>query len=187
LDFDHDAAGNITGLTSSATASQRGFGLDALHRVTSMTDAAPTPTLLEGFTYDATGNRTSHTEGAATTAYGYPTDSHRLIDVGGTARSYDNVGNTLQRGPAPHDQFTYGDNNRLLRSGPAVGAPDAHLAMNYLHNGRGERVLKSADNAAPADQRIFLYDEAGRLLGEYDGTGTPLKEYAWFTDRPVTV
>jgi len=52
----------------------------------------------------------------------------------------------------------------------------------YRVNGLGQRVKKSG-----ASDTYFAYDEAGHLIGEYDGTGAPIQETAWLGDLPVAV
>lgn len=34
---------------------------------------------------------------------------------------------------------------------------------------------------------LFVYDEAGHLIGEYDGSGNAIQEHVWFTNMPVAV
>ena len=55
------------------------------------------------------------------------------------------------------------------------------VTTTYVYNGLGERVEKSNAQAT----RYFAYDEAGHLLGEYDGTGGLVQETVWFGDIPV--
>jgi hypothetical protein len=38
---------------------------------------------------------------------------------------------------------------------------------------------------APPARVLYAYDEAGHLLGEYDGTGTLIEETVWLGDIPV--
>ena len=38
-----------------------------------------------------------------------------------------------------------------------------------------------------ADNTYFVYDEAGHLLGEYDGNGNPRRQIIWLGDMPVGV
>jgi RHS repeat-associated protein len=59
------------------------------------------------------------------------------------------------------------------------------LTRTYAHNARGERVLKR-NPANPAGDTTFVYDEAGRLLGEY-GPGGSVQEYVWLDDTLVAV
>ena len=57
----------------------------------------------------------------------------------------------------------------------------AGVTTSYLYNGLGERVKKSNTNLT----RYFAYDEAGHLLGEYDGAGDLVQETVWLGDIPV--
>ena len=40
---------------------------------------------------------------------------------------------------------------------------------------------------APGSTTLFVYDEAGQLLGQYDGAGNPLQQYIWLDTLPVGV
>jgi YD repeat-containing protein len=75
----------------------RRYAHDALGRLTE-THEGSTDALLQGYSYDDTGNRLSATLGGVTTSYGYLATTHRLMNVGATARTYDNAGNTLSIG-----------------------------------------------------------------------------------------
>jgi len=51
-----------------------------------------------------------------------------------------------------------------------------------LYNALGQRIQVSGDvNGAV----LYAYDEAGHLLGEYDGTGALIEETVWLGDTPV--
>jgi RHS repeat-associated protein len=56
----------------------------------------------------------------------------------------------------------------------------------YQYNARGERVSKLLPGV---DHRAFVYDESGRLLGEYDATEakSPINEIVWLDDLPVAI
>jgi len=45
----------------------------------------------------------------------------------------------------------------------------------------------SPDDATTVNSILFVYDEAGYLLGEYDGTGAVIQETVWLGDLPVGV
>lgn len=60
------------------------------------------------------------------------------------------------------------------------------LRNEYRYNGRGERIAK-LNVTTPTSTRYFVYDEEGRLLGEYQPGGGAVKEYVWLDDRPVAV
>jgi RHS repeat-associated protein len=182
LAFEHDAAGNIRASGAAPDAWEEGYDYDGLYRLTCIL-AGKGATV--GYTYDATGNRTSHQrQGEPPVPYAYPPDSHRLASVGDTVRSYDETGNTLD-GIAFQATLSYGDHGRLQAWSQARGQH-----ARYAYNGRGERITKTDPsgfciNICPGT--LFLYDEAGRLLGEYDLSGQPRQEHVWLDDTPVAV
>jgi RHS repeat-associated protein len=181
-DLSVNAVGNVVGLTerTGATSSvSRTFTYDGLDRLTGQKNGAST---VEGFGYDATGNRTSKTVGGTSTTLSYLSTTHRLSSVGSTARSYDGNGNTTLIGTASKGQaFVYDDRNRLRDFKLAN-----KLKASYRYNGKGERVLKT-DAVSAANSRQYVYDEAGHLLGEYTTAGVRVKEYVWLDDTLVAV
>lgn len=138
---------------------------------------------LSSFTFFADGLIQTRTDDAPTT-FGLPTGttnytpaaaSNRLASSTGTqARTYgfDAAGNTTSYTGAT---FTYNDAGRM--SSATAGG----VTTSYLLNGLGQRVRKS--NASLT--RLFVYDEAGHLLGEYDQAGTLIQETVWLEDIPV--
>ena len=119
----------------------------------------------------------TQSSGSSATTYSYPATSHRLSGLSGAqARvyQYDAVGNTLNDGIKT---FSYAGNNRLSQ----VTLPGAQV--NYLINALGQRVKKSSTAGATR----FVYDEAGRLIGEYDDSGGLITETVWLNDLPVAV
>ena len=178
LGYEFDQVGNLKRLRGADQADppRRVFGYDGLNRLTENRDGVSNA-LLEGYAYDKTGNRTSATVGATTTPYSYPAGSHRLDSVGATARSYDNVGNTTQIGGTAKE-FVYNDLNRMSQYRESGVAK-----MNYVYNGRGEQVRKHLGSS----DTYSVYDEAGRWVGDYTGTGAPVQQVVWFGDLPVAV
>ena len=73
-------------------------------------------------------------------------------------------------------EFDYDDTNRMR----AV-KHDGVVVMNYLYNGKGERVYKTGGGNAVTT----LYDEAGKWIGDYDGNGQPIQQVIWLDDLPV--
>jgi len=51
----------------------------------------------------------------------------------------------------------------------------------YAHNALGQRVKKTVSGTST----YFVYDEAGHLTGEYDGSGALIQETVWLEDIPV--
>ncbi|MBD9379435.1 RHS repeat protein [Pseudoxanthomonas sp. PXM04] len=175
LGFGYDAVGNLTTLGTAqgmATPAIR-FGYDALGRLT-RTEDGPTQAAIDVYAYDATGNRTAHTTAAGSSAYTYPTTSHRLTDVAGVPRTYDAVGNTTaidaNRG------FAYNDANRM-----SLVQQSGVTTRQYAYNGRGEQVRRYLG----ATNTYTVYDEAGHWLGDYDDSGAPVQQALWMDDLPV--
>jgi RHS repeat-associated protein len=59
---------------------------------------------------------------------------------------------------------------------------------SYLINGQNLRVRKTGPSSVvPQGTQVFVYDEAGRLIGEYDNYGRARNEHVWLADRPVAL
>jgi RHS repeat-associated protein len=174
-----DAVGNVKALVERASIA-RTYDYDGLGRLKAQKNGAAT---VEGFTYDATGNRLSKTAGATAT-YAYAADSHRLTSVNGAARTYDAAGNTRTIGTA--FEMRYNKRNRLVEI--YQGEPASRvLTRTHLYNGKGERVAKWYQAAQSANNTLFIYDESGHLIGEYNALGYRVAEYVWMDDTLVGV
>ncbi|MCW0368854.1 hypothetical protein NB699_003837 [Xanthomonas sacchari] len=174
--FAFDPVGNLSALTAPGnTAPVIKLDYDPLGRLTAFKDG-PTDTMIDGYTYDATGNRLSAKVNTATQTYTYPTTSHRLSSVAGTARSYDAAGNTTAIGGTAV-QYVYGANGRLSQ----VNRNGAKVA-NYAYNGRGEQVRRVGKTNV-----YTLYDESGHWMGDYDANGAVVQQAIWLDDLPVGV
>ena len=128
------------------------------------------PTLV--YDYDANGNRTLLTEDSLPYSYFVQPNSNRLLSTAGPVAktySHDTAGNTLSDGV-----HTYGYNDR----GRLVDV-DSGMAT-YVHNGLGQRVSKTVTSTT-----LFAYDEAGALIGQYDGTGAAEQEFVWLDGAPI--
>ncbi|MCC4595420.1 RHS repeat protein [Xanthomonas campestris pv. phormiicola] len=174
--FAFDPAGNLSALTAAGnTAPVVSLDYDALGRLTAFKDG-PTGAVIDGYSYDATGNRLSAKVNTITQSYTYPTTNHRLSAVAGTARTYDAIGNTLSIGGTAQE-FAYdatGRMNQAKRAGTVV--------MKYGYNGRGEQVRR-----VDKTNTYTLYDESGHWLGNYDANGATLQQAIWLDDLPVGV
>ncbi len=147
------------------------FDYDALGHLVDFDALGAAPLSSQNFTYDANGNRLSFTEG---TSYPYTVtpNSNRVATVAGPVAktySYDAAGNITGDGSTT---FTYDDRGRMVTAGTAT----------YLHNGLGQRVEKNNGSVT-----LFVYDEIGSLIGEYDASGNPVQEHIWFGGAPVAV
>lgn len=176
IDYTLDDAGRVVGLAereAAGTTASRTVEYDALDRLSALKAGS---TLVQGFGYDATGNRTSKTT-TGTATYQYGTSDHRLTQVGSTARTYDAAGNTTS---TTARNYVYDDRGRMSQvfSGSS-------LSREYRYNALGQRVAKI--HPTPTSTVFFVYDEAGKLMGEYKPDGTMIKEYLWLDDTLVAV
>lgn len=58
--------------------------------------------------------------------------------------------------------------------------------VNYLYNALDQRVSKTGPTAlVPTGASYFVYDEAGKMLGEYDASGAPIYETVYLGMAPV--
>ena len=157
-----DAAGNLDSLRNASQADppKRKYTYDGLDRLTEVRDGANN-TLLQGYGYNATGDRTTDTNGA-TRSFAYATGTHRLNSAGSVNRAYDAAGNTIRIGGAA----------ALAANRPALAVDaQAHSWRAQLQaRAQTARATKRAGKApgapaklAPATVREFAYDDAGRL------------------------
>ena len=115
--------------------------------------------------------------------YNLPTNSHKLTSTtGGTnprAFTYDALGNLTNDGKYTN---TYLNNGRLRTVVWTVGTTTN--TITYDLNALGQRVRKTAPSSVGGTRR-FMYDEAGRLTGEYDSVGKLVQETIWLGDTPI--
>lgn len=180
-DLSYDAADRITGYThfDAATGAalanlDQGFGYDELGRLTSVTYAANSWNIA----YDDNGNRTSVTLNGATSIYTTPPTSNRLSSTTNPTRTfgYDAAGNVT----ADTYSATYNLQGRLS------SVTKAGVTTTYTVDGLGKRVRKFSSSGS-ASTVMYVYDQAGHLLGEYDSTAKEIREYIWLGDIPIAV
>lgn len=169
--YGYDDAFRITSITDPQNAAQSWtYGYDKLDRLTSAMQTATS----QGFTYDANGNRLTMT-GSTPATYSISSTSNRLSAVTGAVGGtygYDESGNLLSRDNA---SFTYNNAGRMTSS------TRGSVTTTYAYNALGQRVRKSSS----VGTTYFVYDEAGRLVGEYDADGDMIQETVWMGDIPI--
>lgn len=182
-DLTYDAAGRITNYThysatdgSAQTGLNQTFGYDANSRLTSINTAGST----WGITYDANGNRTGLTLNGSPRTYTTPSTSNKLQSISNPARSllYDDAGNITS------DSAGY--TATIDAAGRLSTLTKAGVTTTYDHNALGQRVRKFGSNGG-SSTLIFVHDLQGHVLGEYDQTGAPIREYVWLGDTPLAV
>ena len=134
------------------------------------------------------------------TDYSIEPASNRLsslsVDGQARARSFDAVGNTTAWTAEAGDfagsrmSASYGGRNRLQSVSREDAGGPIRIAR-YAYNPFGERIAKWTGAAAIANtgapSRQYVYDDAGRLIGEYSGSGELISEHVWLDDTPVAV
>jgi RHS repeat-associated protein len=184
LDFGRDVMANITSASGAlgTTPPERQYVYDTLYRLTRVNDA--TGVMLEDYNYNKTGDRTlKQFAGQAAQVYTYLSGTHRLGTVDGVSRSYDDNGNTTDRGDGV--TLAYNDQNRLY------GADVPGSWTEYAYSGRGERVHKVQDHSGMPVVDRYVYNETGQMLHslkqEWTG-GSPAEtpvEYLFVDAIPV--
>ena len=168
--YSQDDAFRITGITDAVNPNLSWTqGYDLLDRITSAARTGQSQT----WTYDANGNRLTQ-GGTTSSTFTISSTSNRLSSVSGAlTRTYgfDAACNTTSYSGFT---FTYNDAGRM--TGVTGGA-----TASYSPNALGQRVKK----VAGAVTTYFVYDEAGHLIGEYDGSGSLIQETVWLEDIPI--
>jgi YD repeat-containing protein len=137
------------------------FDYDLLNRLTRATQGEDSGI---SYTYDALGNRLSRTTWTA----------RGLMSATTVLPEYDAVGNAVRDA---RGSYRYDDTNRL------VGFNSGDTEAGYGYNGRGERVRKTLDGEITR----FRYGPSGELLGEYNESGQPIREYLYQDGQPVAM
>ncbi|MCZ6659283.1 MAG: RHS domain-containing protein [Gammaproteobacteria bacterium] len=115
-----------------------------------------------------------------------PAPSH-YVDIAlhlraGTTRVVitDDQGANHDTGDMHNTALATGDAYRLkLRAIKVKGVPVPGLFDDIRINRRMD--------IGSADTTHFVYDQGGRLIGEYDATGTPIAEYVYLADQPLAM
>ncbi|WP_198139573.1 RHS repeat-associated core domain-containing protein [Ralstonia sp. A12] len=180
----YDVASRITAYThtdttgspssSIATAANQTFGYDDNDRLISYLPAASS----QSYSYDANGNRVGQTVNGSSYTQSVDSASNRQTASTGptpTTNSYDAAGNQTGDGVTT---YSYSDRGRL------VSVTNGSNTTSYLYNGLGQRTVKQG-TTVPTGANLYVYDDAGHLIGEYDQAGNAIQETVYLGDTPV--
>ncbi|WP_232831002.1 hypothetical protein [Peristeroidobacter agariperforans] len=155
---EYDLDGRVSAIDSAGLSSYESFPDGTISSWANEDDAWPAEAGgLTEFDIDTASNRLAGSDGLQVRTY-----------------SYDAAGNITSDGTRT---FAYNDAGRMIQ------ATYNGLTASYLLNGLGQRVRKSVTG----QHTHFVYDEAGRLIGEYDNSGGLIQETVWLDDVPVAV
>lgn len=210
-DIIYDPADRITSFThlnavtgTAVPALDQGFGYDALGRLTTVNTSIGNWT----YVYDDNGNRTqltfSYGGNSSVRSHSIDSQSNRLLSISNPTRNFghDQTGNTESDQQGTGGLYaTYDPSGRLAEMRTSTNGQ--HFKVNrYAHNAEGQRVFKEmyAQQTCNANGMcatmplmnpmgvVFVYDQEGRLLGEYDAySGSVRREYVWLQGMPVAV
>jgi len=185
-DLRYDEANRIASFThllpdgTPQPALDQRFGYDENDRLTGIEAANASWAI----SYDANGNRTGMSLNGSLSDYATEPTSNRLVSISNPARSfgYDNAGNTTSDsgGGQAGYQATYD-----LR-GQLVTLTKGGVTTTYDYNAFGQRIRK-VSSTGPQSTVVFVYDQDGQLLGEYDASGAPIREYVWLRSTPIAM
>ncbi|WP_167765446.1 MULTISPECIES: RHS repeat domain-containing protein [unclassified Brevundimonas] len=147
----------------------------------------------ESYGYDASGNRTEvRRDDGSTVSYEFALTSptrNRINEVRDTGwsllrdLSYRDGGDLYAQDYTGGSdlEYHYGARKRLLGV-----SENSAVTASYSYDYLGRRVARTL--AASGQTIHYVFDDQGRLHGEYDGaTGQFLKEYVWLDDRLTAV
>ena len=173
----YDANGNIQSRTLPGGTTQ--YGYDDLDRLTSETGPAKTQSL----TYDANDNRLSDGSGNKT----YTANTNQLATANGQTVTRDKAGNITQIRDLSLEWNQAGQLRSVSRQSAVVSSQGVTssimLLASYYYDYKGRRSRK----VTPTETTIYIYDLWDHLLGEFNGSGNPLRTYIWRDDIPVAV
>lgn len=171
VSYDNDSrvTGQTLGNYSYLTGSQT-FGYDLLDRLNAYTGVGGPHSYL----YDANGNRTRATVGAATYLYGIDPSSNRVNTISTfPTLGYDANGSTTSFSSGSYGYDTLGRMNSVVRG--------ANTTLS-AYNGFDQRAKKTLNSYS----KIFIYDDAGHRLGEYNYVGSSMiEEMVYLGDQPL--
>jgi RHS repeat-associated protein len=181
----YDSAGQVVSYThtnsaGAQTSYNQNFAYDGLSRVFS----ASVGSNWYGYDYDLNNNRTDRLISNTDYLSSFSPTSNQLVQEQSPTSSannysYDAAGNATFDGTV---SYTYSDRGRM--SAATIGAN----LVSYLYNGLDQRVSKiGPSSVVPTGAAYFVYDDAGKVLGEYDANGNPIYETIYAGATPVAV
>jgi RHS repeat-associated protein len=190
----YDTDGKITQIDSAGFST---LGYDDAFRITSITDAVVPANSWTTLGYDNLDRLNNAVKTGTTIGYTYDADGNRLTQIGSTAATYTNAGTSNRLSSVSGGltrTYTYNTAGSALTTGATIHTyynsgrmktgrlTSTGTNTTYLYNALGQRIRKTGGTPGTV---VYVYDEAGHLLGEYGSTGTLVQETIWLGDTPV--
>lgn len=152
------------------------YQYDDLDRV--QNEAGPAKT--QSFSWDPNSNRLGDASGTHT----YTANSNRQATIAGQSVTLDEAGNITQ---ARNLGFVWNTQGQLIEV--RQGSPSGAVLATYSYDYQNRRIRKVKAGSTPLVSRttIYSYDQYDRLIGEFNGDGSPLRTYIWRDNIPLAV
>jgi RHS repeat-associated protein len=209
--FNAGTAGATTLATGMALLPTEAFSYDAIGNRLSRTTTPPGSSTQSTANYaypnlTTTSGTKRHIlnaiSGAQTNAYTYDASGNTLTESAAQATMNPATGQLNPLATTQALAYTYDAKNRLGKAQIGANATDA---VTYKINAMGQRVQKvgsglyapsttatidAATGNSPLARSLnfnarYVYDESGRLIGEYAPDGKLIAETVWFNDLPI--
>ena len=178
----YDLDGRVTQITDAPSALTQSFTYDATSKLLTFAGfTSASSSEARSYSYDSNGNRLTAVVNGASSTYSYIPGTNKLQSVSGLfTNTYDAAGNLISDGRLT---YTFDSHGRAVQ---IVVPGSSGTMLTFQYNGNEERVTKW-DSAANTG-RMWIYDDAGHVLGEYTYPGgAAVQELMWLGSTPVAV
>ncbi|MDX1455620.1 MAG: RHS repeat-associated core domain-containing protein [Gammaproteobacteria bacterium] len=185
----YDEAGN------SLTDGDKSFSYDERNRFVSVSTADGS----YGYVHNALGQRVSKPRFETSTGMLCDANGDEIIDQNDLLALHDMIKGRIPSVPAADcNQDGVIDNKDNASIARLIGPAKNNGKNNGKNKGQKKDPVSTAISSYAAQFSIdelgevagkvlFVYDEAGHLIGEYDENGEAIKQYVWLGDRPIAV
>ncbi len=200
--YGYDAVGRIASQSTTNPGGGTSSATSSYDEANQLIGYSPSGGVAQTFTYDTNGNR--YGDSVNGVVHSYAANTNRMVTISPTASYTYNPDGT----PSSNGIFNYSYDS----FGRLASVFNTNMSAGYLYNGLGQRAFKSVTqntgctlprairqgpnynhqahpNSVPVgctvSAVVYVYDDAGHLLGEYDSVTGYSQETIWFNGQPV--
>lgn len=187
LSYEYDWAGNISSLIDGIDSSHsQSFSYDDMDRLNCASGGFGS----QCYYYDSVGNRTVSYEDSG---------QGQLVDIltmDDSSNQIESILHYVNGSVVGQSAFLFTDSGNTLLDSDRVyfynaedrleGISSSNVVVLFSYNALGQRISKSP-GGVPQNEIHFHYDRNGKLIGESDSQGNPIREYIWLDDTPVVM